>query len=394
MYKIINAKMISDRAIIDHASICIEKGKIVKESHEEYEIIDAKGYYLCPGFIDIHTHGMMGYDFMDSSEEAIDEIAKAHLMEGATTIIPTSLAGSKEATLKFLEVFSKTDKQKDGRADMPCVHLEGPYFAASQKGAQPEEYLRNPEYKEYGEILEKYGSIIGRWSAASELDGMEQFAKDCKKYDILVSYAHSDANCSQAMIANKWGFSHYTHLYSCMSSVHRVKGRRYAGLVESAYLMEDTTVELITDGMHLPYELAELAYRNKGSDKACLITDSMRAAGLAEGEYVLGAKESNHKVIVKDGVAWMPGFESFAGSVSSMSQVVRIAAKYCHIPLRDAIKMATKTPAEIMGLKNKGKLEEGYDADCLLLNEDLKPVFIMKNGQIIKDERGKKDENN
>ena len=139
--------------------------------------------------------------------------------------------------------------------------------------------------------------------------------------------------------------------------------------------------------MHLPPALAELAYRCKGADKVCLITDSMRAAGLPEGEYVLGAKDSDHRVIVRDGVAWMPGFESFAGSVSSMSQVVRIAVQRCNIPLRDAVKMATKTPAEIMGLKNKGRIEAGYDADCLLLNENLTPIFIMKNGKIVLDER-------
>ena len=153
------------------------------------------------------------------------------------------------------------------QADMPCVHLEGPYFAPSQKGAQPEEYLRCPDPAEYGEILEKYGDLIGRWSAASELAGTEAFARACRQRGILVAYAHSDTDTDQAIEANRWGFTHYTHLYSCMSSVHRRQGRRYGGLVESAYLMEDTTAELITDGMHLPPALAELAYRCKGADK-------------------------------------------------------------------------------------------------------------------------------
>ncbi len=389
MLKIIHARQITDRGIVEGQTVTVDQGRFIPDPGENAncEIIDARGAYLCPGFIDIHTHGMMGYDFMDSSEEAMENIARAHLMQGATTIIPTSLAGSREATMNFLEVFAKTDKHKDGRADMPCVHLEGPYFAPSQKGAQPEEYLRCPDPAEYGEILEKYGDLIGRWSAASELAGTEAFARACRQRGILVAYAHSDTDTDQAIEANRWGFTHYTHLYSCMSSGHRRQGRRYGGLVESAYLMEDTTAELITDGMHLPPALAELAYRCKGADKVCLITDSMRAAGLPEGEYVLGAKDSDHRVIVRDGVAWMPGFESFAGSVSSMSQVVRIAVQRCNIPLRDAVKMATKTPAEIMGLKNKGRIEAGYDADCLLLNEDLTPIFIMKNGKIVLDER-------
>lgn len=391
MIKIINATLITDRRIVENQTLYLDKGKVVKANNQkDVEIIDAKGNYLCPGFIDIHTHGMMGDDFMDGNVEAILNIAKAHLNQGATTIIPTSLAGSREDTENFLEVFSHVEKQNEGYADMPCVHLEGPYFAESQKGAQPIEYLRNPDPEEYEPIIAKYGSIIGRWSAASELDHMESFAQTCKKAGILLAYAHSDADYNQAIEANQWGFSHFTHLYSCMSNVHRNMGRRYGGLIEAAYMMQDSTVELISDGMHLPPELVQLAYRNKGADHACLITDSMRAAGLAEGEYVLGAASSNHKVIVKEGVAWMPGFESFAGSVSSMIQVVQIAVKRCDIPLLDAIKMATKTPARIMNLKNKGSLLIGYDADCLILDHDLNIQCIIKAGQVYKNKLGEK----
>ena len=251
MLKIIHARQITDRGILEGQTVTVDQGRFISDPGEnaDCEIIDARGAYLCPGFIDIHTHGMMGYDFMDCSEEAMENIARAHLRQGATTIIPTSLAGSREATMNFLEIFAKTDKHKDGRADMPCVHLEGPYFAPSQKGAQPEAYLRCPDPAEYGEILEKYGDLIGRWSAASELAGAEAFARACRQRGILVAYAHSDTDTDQAIEANRWGFTHYTHLYSCMSSVHRRQGRRYGGLVESAYLMEDTTAELITDGI-------------------------------------------------------------------------------------------------------------------------------------------------
>lgn len=256
----------------------MDHGKFIEDDLKTDEILDAQGCYVCPEFIDIHTHGRMGYDFMDCTEEAIDGIARAHLQQGTTTIIPTSLAGSREETLKFLKIYSQTDKHSSDRADMPCVHLEGPYFAASQKGAQPEEYLRCPDQEEVQEILSQFGSEIGRWSAASELDGMEDFARACRRRNILVSYAHSDAMTEQALEANSWGFRHFTHMYSCMSSVHRRNGLRFGGLVEAAYLMEDATAELITDGMHLPPELAELAWHCKGADKVCLITDSDNAS--------------------------------------------------------------------------------------------------------------------
>ena len=383
MLRIINAKWVTPHGIVEGQDCLIQDGVFVEKLDGDGEVLDAEGCYLCPGLIDIHTHGRMGSDFMDATEEAIDTIARAHLEQGTTTIIPTSLAGSLDETLRFLEVFSKTEKRRTGRADMPSVHLEGPYFSPAQKGAQPEKYLRDPDPQEVQILLERYGRWIGRWSAASELNGMKEFAKACRQQGILVSYAHSDATTRQAMEANDWGFSHFTHLYSCMSSVHRRQGRRFGGLVEAAYLMPQTTVELITDGMHLPPELAELAWRCKGADRACLITDSMRAAGLPEGEYVLGSKDSDHRVIVKDGVAWMPGFESFAGSVSSMLQVLRIAVQRCNIPLRDAVLMATRTPATIMGLSHKGRLESGCDADCILLDQNLQLTCVIQHGQRI-----------
>lgn len=384
MLKLIHGNLITERTIEKDQTCCMQQGQFVEDTNQlADETLDITGLLVCPGLIDIHTHGRVGFDFMDSSEESCLAIARSSLLQGATTIIPTSLAGTKQATEEFLRVFLTIDKKPEDKADMPCVHLEGPYFAASQKGAQPEEYLRNPQPEEYLPIIEKYGCWIGRWSAASELEGMKQFAQACRKHDILVSYAHSDANYQQAVEANRWGFSHFTHLYSCMSSVHRKNGRRYGGLVEAAYGMEDTTVELISDGMHLPSELVNLAYKNKGPDYACLITDSMRAAGMPEGEYILGSKDSDHRVIVRDGVAWMPGFESFAGSVSSMIQVLRIAVQDCQIPLVDAVKMATRTPARIMGLKKKGSLLPGYDADCLILTPQLEIEAIIKAGKIV-----------
>lgn len=362
--------------------VTIENGKFTNEK-ETNEKIDAEGCYVVPGFIDIHTHGMSGYDFMDCTEEAVMAIAHSHLLNGATTIIPTSLASTKEETLHFLEAFSAMNHKPENGADMPFVHLEGPYFAESQKGAQPEEYLRNPDPQEYEEILDKYGHIVKRWSAAPELEGTETFAKACQEKGVLLSFAHSDADYQCAAQAHEWGFNHFTHLYSCMSVVHRKNGLRHGGLVEAAYLLDNTTVELISDGMHLPPELVKLAYKNKGADHACLITDSMRAANMPEGEYVLGSLENNHRVIVKDGVAWMPGFESFAGSVSTMHSVFKTAVERCGIPLLEAVKMASETPARIMGLTTKGKIAPGYDADCLILDKDYNLKAVIKAGKAI-----------
>ncbi len=387
MIKLVNARVVYPDKIINEP-IYINEGRIFAHPYGEEtmvtEIIDLEGKYLSPGLIDIHTHGMGGYDFMDGTEQAILEIARYHLINGATTIIPTSLAGSKEDTERFLEVFKGVVDKAGDFACMPGVHMEGPYFAPSQKGAQPEEYLRTPQPEEYLPLLEKYGDIIMRWSAAPELEGTEEFAKAVREKGILLSYAHTDATFDQAKEAHSWGFNHYTHLYSCTSVVHRRNGRRYGGVVESAYLLPDTTVELICDGVHLPPELVHLAYNIKGADHIALVTDCMRATALGEGEFTLGSLDSNHKVIVKDGVAWMPDFTSFAGSVSTAMDILRTAIKKCGLGINEAVTMMTATPASIMGLEgSKGYIKAGHDADLIVFDEDIRLCRVFKGGKLI-----------
>ena len=385
MLKITNARVVfPDR--IEAQDLYVENGTFCPAPSVPdpgTEVLDMRGLYLSPGLVDIHTHGMGGYDFMDATEEAIFGIAREHLLHGATTIIPTSLAGSREETARFLDIFKNVRHKRGDFADMPGVHMEGPYFSPQQKGAQPEKFLRNPDPEEYLPILEIYGDFILRWSSAPELPGTEAFAKAAKEKGVLLAFAHTDADYDEAVQAHAWGFTHYTHLYSCMSTVHRKNGFRHCGAVESAYLLKDTTVELICDGIHLPPELVHLAHAIKGTENVALVTDCMRATALGEGEYILGSLNSDHKVIVKGGVAWMPDMSSFAGSVSTAMDILRTAVIRCGIPLAEAVFMMTAVPSQIMKLGHKGSLTAGCDADLIAFDDDIRLHRVIKGGKEI-----------
>ncbi|MPM51937.1 N-acetylglucosamine-6-phosphate deacetylase [bioreactor metagenome] len=201
---------------------------------------------------------------------------------------------------------------------------------------------------------------------------------------ILPSVAHSDAIYEEVEKAFQSGFTHITHLYSGMSSVVRRNAFRYAGVVEAAYLIDDITVEIIADGVHLPKSLLQFAYKFKGSDKTALCTDSMRAAGMPDGEYILGSLDKGQKVIVEDGVAKLPDRSAFAGSVATTDRLVRTMVDVAGVPLIDAVKMMTLTPARIIHLdSSKGSLKEGKDADIVIFGENIHVLTTIIEGNVI-----------
>jgi N-acetylglucosamine-6-phosphate deacetylase len=189
---------------------------------------------------------------------------------------------------------------------------------------------------------------------------------------ILAAIAHTDAIYEEVLQAVEAGYKHVTHLYSAMSGVTRRNALRYAGVIESAFLLDELTVEIIADGIHLPPALLKLIYKIKGADKIALITDAMRAAGMPEGESILGSKQNGLKVIVEDNVAKLPDRSSFAGSVATADRLVRNMINLAGVPLCDAVKMITATPATIIGVENKkGTLETGKDADLVIFDESI-----------------------
>ncbi len=331
--------------------------------------IDAGGLYLSPGFIDMHTHGAGGYDFMDGSVEAYLGAARMHALHGTTSLLPTTLSSTDEELFNTFAVFKEAKKQKGQGARLLGLHLEGPYFAFSKRGAQDPRFLCNPRPEAYEPLLAASDDIL-RWSLAPELDGALAFGRRLREKGILPSIAHTDALYDEAVAAFQVGFTHVTHLYSCMSSITRRQGYRFAGVLEAAYLLDDMTVEIIADGVHLPKTLLQYVCKFKNHDHIALVTDSMRAAGMPEGEYILGGMANGQRVIVEDGVAKLPDRSAFAGSVATSDRLVRTMVDLAELPLYEAVRMITLNPARILGIDAQyGSLAPGKKADLLLFDE-------------------------
>ena len=386
--KIINGRIITPESIIENGSLLISDGIITEISDKEIssnaDIIDAEGNFISPGFIDIHVHGGGGSDFMDGTIRDFLTIAETHLQYGTTALVPTTLTAEKENLLYILDIYRKAAKQNVKGAQFLGMHIEGPYFAMSQKGAQDARYIRKPDKKEYSEIIKKAGDIIVRWSAAPELEGALDFGKYLKAHNILPAIAHTDAIYEDVVKAFESGYTLATHFYSAMSGVTRRNAFRYAGVIESVYLMDDIDVEVIADGVHLPAPLLKLVYKIKGSERIALITDAMRAAGTQSHESILGSRENGLKVIVEDGVAKLPDRASFAGSVATTNRLVRTMIQTANVSLVEAVRMMTLTPARIMKInKQKGSIAEGKDADLVIFDNDVNIKTAIVKGEIL-----------
>ena len=385
--KIYNGNIITPQRIINGGSILIADGKIaaVSETNIETtaaEFINAEGKYISPGFIDIHVHGGGGHDFMDATEEAFLKIAETHARFGTTAMLPTTLTGSKEDILETLRAYDSATKKNINGSQFLGMHLEGPYLAMSQRGAQDPRYIRNPDPQEYKEIIAASDNIK-RWSAAPELPGAIEFGKYLTSKNILPAIAHTDAIYEQAKEAFDNGYTLATHFYSAMSSVTRKNAHRYAGVVEAGYLIDEMDVEIIADGVHLPAPLLQLVYKIKGADRTALITDAIRAAAMPDGESIIGSLKNGVKIIVEDGVAKLLDRSSFAGSVATADRLIRTMLA-ANIPLVDVIKMASLTPARILKCNDrKGSLEVGKDADIVIFDDQVNISTTMINGRVV-----------
>lgn len=386
--KIFNGKILTPFRVIRNGTVVVNDGKIIDVREGDFDVpgaieIDAKGKYISPGFIDIHVHGGGGHDFMDGSTDAFLKIAETHAKYGTTSMLPTTLTAEKEDLLHTLEIYKEAKRKNFNGAQFLGIHLEGPYFAVTQRGAQDPRYIRNPDPAEYKDIL-SHSDDIKRWSAAPELKGSIEFAHYLKSKGILVALAHTDATYDEALIGFENGYTLATHFYSCMAGVTRKNALRFAGAIEAAYLIDEMDVEIIADGVHLPPPLLKLIVKVKGTDRIALITDSMRAAGMPPGESILGSLRDGLKVIVEDGVAKLPDRSSFAGSVATTDRLVRTMVTMADVPVLDAVRMATKTPANILGIQDrKGSLIPGKDADIVIFNDEIQIQMTMVNGRII-----------
>ncbi len=389
--KIVNGKIITPYRMLNRHVLLAENGIITAIEPENTscgpcQIIDAEGKYIAPGFIDMHTHGAGGHDFMDGTVAAFLGAAEMHARHGTTTLLPTTLTSSQEELRHTLSVFREASAKNTCGSHMQGMHLEGPYFSKNQLGAQDPKFIHDPDPAEYEPITRESKDII-RWSAAPELKGAMEFGRFMRMNGILPSIAHTDAIYEEVMEAFENGFTHMTHLYSAMSGVSRRNAFRFAGVIESAFLIEEMTVEIIADGVHLPQSLLQLIYKSKGAGRIALITDSMRAAGMPEGTSILGSLKAGQTVLIEDGVAKMPDRKAFAGSVATADRLVRTMVQLAGVNLPEAIQMMTATPAKICGIfSQKGSLTIGKQADMVIFDQDIHITKTIIKGNIIYEE--------
>ncbi len=377
--KLYNGRVIIGDTVTDGLSIYWDDRKITAVTGENLphdNEIDAEGAYISPGFIDMHTHGGGGCDFMDGGGEPIIEAVRMHQRHGTTSILPTTLACSTEVLREFLCDLRTAMKENN------CIlgaHLEGPYFSLEQSGAQNPDYIKAPDESEYKFIIAEFGDIIKRWDFAPELEGSVKFCKTLIKNGIIPSIGHSDATLDDIKPVYDEGCHLLTHLYSGMSTITRKGGFRRLGVIESAYYYDDMAVEIIADACHLPPDLLKLIIKQKRNDLICLITDSMRGAGMPDGESCLGRKGEAMPCIIEDGVAKLMDRSAFAGSVATADRMIRTMVFDAGLSIPQAVAMMTKNPAQVLDLKNKGELKSGFDADIVLFDDEIriKQVFCM-----------------
>ena len=350
---------------------------------DDVRVIDAKGLYVSPGFIDMHTHGAGGADFMDGTVDAYLTAARMHAVHGTTLLYPTTLTSTNEALFASFETYRKAEEMNTDGARFGGMHLEGPYFSPMYAGAQDPRYLRNPRPEEYLEILDRCPALA-RWSFAPELEGAEEFAAELKKRGIVASIGHTNATFQECDAAYKSGANLMTHFYSCMSTVSRRNAYRYAGTIEYGYIQDGMHLEIIADGIHVPQDLLHLLLKIKGVERIALVTDSMRAAGMPEGPSILGPLSDGQEVIVEGGVAKLMDKSAFAGSVATADRLVRTMVQIAGCSITDAVRMISENPARIMGISDrKGSLKAGMDADVVIFDEDINVRNTIIEGKIV-----------
>lgn len=334
---------------------------------------------LCPGFIDLHVHGGNGVDFCSCAPDQVPVAADFHLRHGTTTIVPTVTSVTFDAMEKALSNIRSAKNQGLCKGTIAGVHLEGPYFSPAQCGAQNPDKLSAPKKEDYEALLANYGDILRRWSYAPELDKDLSFTKSLQRHGVIASMGHTDAIYDDCIAAFDAGCRLVTHLYSCTSTITREKGYRRLGVVETAYLLPDMDAEIIADGSHLPPELIRLIFQIKGADHLCLVTDAMQVAGTTATQSEIGGVPC----IIEDGVAKLPDRSAFAGSVATTDRLLRVCVEQADLPLLDAVKMLTATPARILGIQ-AGNIAPGYAADFAILDDSLEITAVIAQGETVK----------
>ena len=361
----------------------VENGKFrevgegdVYHSSPSLVVIDGQGHKIAPGFIDMHVHGADGADVMDGTVSSLESIAIFHARHGTTGFLPTTLTASVAQLRASMQAARDLQHMSYQGASVLGVHLEGPFIERSKKGAQNPDYIQNPAVDAVATLLDGQLDLVKKITIAPDVPNAVDAIAWLTSHGVIASLGHSDATYACAHQAILAGASHGTHLFNAMRGIHHRDG----GLAGACLLHDEVLCELIADGHHVAPEMMQLAFRLKGKDRLALITDAIAATGKPDGEYQLGGL----KVSVHGEISLLEDGKTLAGSTLTMDRAVKNMVEQVGVNLSDALYMASATPANALGFGDcKGQIEQGFDADFVVLDEQLRIVATYVDGREI-----------
>ncbi|MBQ3315208.1 MAG: N-acetylglucosamine-6-phosphate deacetylase [Kiritimatiellae bacterium] len=378
---IVNAHVVSPGVDLENAVVVVEDGRIKSvrkgpasaKADKNNTVVDVRGQYLMPGFIDVHTHGALGYDFCDADEKAVFEFARAKLQEGVTTVLPTTLTVSHGELVRAAKNAKKYAEAGMPYAKVPAIHLEGPFINVKCCGAQNPKYVRKPDIKEVKAIAKVYP--VKLISYAVESEGGAKFAKECFKAGVVPSCGHTGAKFADLKPAYRNGLRHMTHFCNQMTPLHH----REIGMVGAGFLVEDLNTEVICDKIHLCPDMLRLIFTRRSLEHIQMITDSLRCSHCRDGyAFEMGGL----KVLLKNGEARLVEGGNLAGSTLWMGMGLKNVHDVTGIPLKDLVRCTSWNQAIELGWgKDLGKVEKGYVADLVVINpRSWKPSAVFVDG--------------
>ncbi|MGE7944594.1 N-acetylglucosamine-6-phosphate deacetylase [Lysinibacillus xylanilyticus] len=380
-----NTLLISNVMIVNHdktpykGDLFIDNGRIMKigydlsDKAEHYIDGKDKNWLLLPGYIDMHIHGSAGHDTMDATQLALHQMARSLVQEGVTGFLATTMTQSIEAIESALTNVAQFENSDD-EASLLGIHVEGPYVSKKRAGAQPIEYIILPSIEQFVSWQKISKHRIKQVTIAPEVEGGFAFIEALKDLNVIASIGHSDATIEEVDSSVALGVRQATHLYNQMSPLHH----RNPGVVGAVFLEDKVKVEIIADFVHNHPQAVNLAYRIKSAKGIILITDAMRAKGLQYGDYDLGGQTVH---VSKDGAYLSNG--ALAGSVLTMEQAVKNIKAITNCSLQEIVAMSSTNAAEQLQLTTKGRIAKGYDADFVLLDENLNVQKTICQGKVV-----------
>jgi N-acetylglucosamine-6-phosphate deacetylase len=393
--RVVNARVVLPDRVVDRGAVHVRDGRIVAVHADGQALprwdgptVDAAGAYLTPGYVDMHVHGGDGHDFMDCTPEAFDAVVRCHLRHGTTSIVPTNTVGRHDQIMAFLELVRVLHRRgadpARGLGRVVGSHLYGPYFVEEKIGCHPH-LTRPPTEAEYMQYLGHADHMLVA-TCAPELPGSAGFYTAAAAAGVRLNAGHSNATWAEMQAAYDLGVRHVDHFFCAMSNYVSTRSRvgtpMQGGMLEFTLASDEMTTELIADGRHLSPELMRFALRMMGVDRVALVSDASRAVDVPVGDYTFGPRDGGTPFYNDGEVGLAPDRSGLASSVRGQDFMVRHMVKGAAVDVATAVRMASLTPAKVLGLDaDLGSIAVGKRGDFLLLDDDLRVGRVFVEGK-------------